>query len=153
MSRFVVDASVAAKWVLPEAYSDLALILLSDRHDLLAPDLIWPELGNVLARRCLSGMLSVAEAKEVFQSLSRYPLAMRPTQTLVPEALVLATSLGRLIYDCLYLALARRDNAKLVTADRKFFDAVARSVTASSIVWIEDIGASISGSRRHPPGL
>ena len=51
MSLFVVDASVAIKWFLPEIHSDAALPLLAHKHLLHAPDLIFSEFGNVLWKR------------------------------------------------------------------------------------------------------
>src|SRR3546814_12493636 len=55
MSNFVVDASVVCCWVLPDEAStiaDRALDLLGT-NDAVAPDLVWPEVRNVLmlARR------------------------------------------------------------------------------------------------------
>ena len=48
----VVDASVAAKWFLPELHKDKAEELLRDfldeKLDLIAPDLIISEVGNIL---------------------------------------------------------------------------------------------------------
>jgi predicted nucleic acid-binding protein len=58
LTRYVLDASVAAKWFLPRAHETLvdeALALLSDyaadRISLMAPDLLWPEFANILWRR------------------------------------------------------------------------------------------------------
>lgn len=39
MSRYVVDASVAVKWFVPEIHTDASLRLLDGNHELLAPDL------------------------------------------------------------------------------------------------------------------
>lgn len=51
----VVDASVVAKWFLPEAYKEKAEQLLreflNDQTDLIAPDLIVSEVGNVMWKR------------------------------------------------------------------------------------------------------
>jgi hypothetical protein len=51
----VLDANVAAKWFLPPAHETLAeeaFGLLEQyvrgRTRLLVPDLVWPELGNIL---------------------------------------------------------------------------------------------------------
>jgi predicted nucleic acid-binding protein len=57
MRRYVVDASVAVKWFVPEIHSAEALRLLSSDCELLAPDLLPSELGNIRAvpvRTCLS---------------------------------------------------------------------------------------------------
>ena len=52
---FVVDASVAAKWLLPamqEPLVEQANRLLGQQTvgsaDFVVPDLFWPEIGNVL---------------------------------------------------------------------------------------------------------
>ncbi|MGH8512394.1 MAG: type II toxin-antitoxin system VapC family toxin, partial [Gammaproteobacteria bacterium] len=51
MSRWVVDASVAIKWFLPEVHSESANRLLRVDYQLLSPDLIWAEFGNVLWKK------------------------------------------------------------------------------------------------------
>ena len=48
MSCYVIDASVAVKWFVPETYSQAALHFLDVDHELIAPDLLIPELGNTL---------------------------------------------------------------------------------------------------------
>ncbi len=45
MSHYVVDASVAIKWFLPQVYADSAQSLLVGDHRLLVPDLLYTELG------------------------------------------------------------------------------------------------------------
>ena len=51
MMKVVVDASVAAKWFLPEIHSDAAARLLDPAIALYAPDLIVPEFGNILWKK------------------------------------------------------------------------------------------------------
>lgn len=51
MTRYVVDASVAIKWFLPEVHSEPASRLLREERYLLVPDLIWAEFGNVLGKK------------------------------------------------------------------------------------------------------
>ncbi len=46
----VVDASVAAKWYMPEEYSDRAMDLLHSGLELIAPDLLLLEFGNIILR-------------------------------------------------------------------------------------------------------
>jgi predicted nucleic acid-binding protein len=55
LNRFVLDASVAAKWVLPEQGETLSreAVLLLTRFaggevEFAVPDLFWPEVGNIL---------------------------------------------------------------------------------------------------------
>jgi len=58
---------------------------------------------------------------------------------LLPAALDLAMALDQTVYDCLYLALAERRSSVMVTADRRFHEAVGSSIWADRIVWIEDV--------------
>lgn len=43
MSKFVVDANVAIKWVLPEIHSEIAQRLLDDVYELLVPDFFFSD--------------------------------------------------------------------------------------------------------------
>jgi predicted nucleic acid-binding protein len=60
VSRYVVDASVAVKWYLPEPESDAAGRLLDPEHDLIAPDLLFAEVGNALWKRWRRGEIGSA---------------------------------------------------------------------------------------------
>ena len=57
MSKVVVDASVAAKWLVTESLSDKALALLGGPDDLISPDLLLPEVGNILWKKARAGDL------------------------------------------------------------------------------------------------
>lgn len=48
MKLVVVDASVVAKWYVPEIHTLAALKLLDGTYGLDAPDLLPSELGNIL---------------------------------------------------------------------------------------------------------
>ncbi len=62
MTRFVVDASAAIKWFLPEIHSTAALRLLDPSLELHAPDLLFPEVGNALWKLVKRGEISVEDA-------------------------------------------------------------------------------------------
>jgi hypothetical protein len=68
VSLFVVDASVAIKWFLPEIHSDAALRLLAGEHTLHAPDLIFSEFGNVLWKRFRKREISRAEVSATIEA-------------------------------------------------------------------------------------
>jgi predicted nucleic acid-binding protein len=53
--KLVVDASVAAKWLVPEALSDAAVGLLNPDNELVVPDLFWAEVGNTLWKKAAPG--------------------------------------------------------------------------------------------------
>jgi predicted nucleic acid-binding protein len=120
----VVDASVALKWVLPEADSEIALGLVG-RQRLIAPDLLAVEAGNALWLRVRRRELTAIEARTALVDLLGVPMDYVPDRPLARAALSLAADLEHPAYDCLYLALALNRAAAVVTADRRFAAAVA----------------------------
>ena len=113
----VVDASVAAMWFLPEPLSEEAALLLAPRYDLVAPDLILLEVGGVLLRALRRDEIGLAEATEAFAA--RLPAAVRtfPAVDDGEAAFDVARRHGGTIYDAVYVALARRLNAPVITND------------------------------------
>ncbi len=143
MSRFVVDASVAIKWYLPEPNSADADRLLNNGSQLLAPDLLFPEVGNILWKRVMRSELTVHKAQVILRALETLPLTLRPADALSENAMTVACSLKRSFYDSLYLALALMADCRLVTADKKLFDAVKDAAPIKKhILWIEDVPVS-----------
>jgi predicted nucleic acid-binding protein len=133
----VVDASVAVKWVLREEHEAPARRVLS-RGPLLAPHLLWAEVGNTLWKRYRRRQASVEEVRWMLADVQCLPVTTFAHRPLLSAALDLALSLDQTVYDCLYLALAEARNSIVVTADRRFYDVVSGSVWADRILWIED---------------
>ena len=138
MKRFVVDASVAVKWFVPEVHADAAARLLDGRHELLAPDLIVAEFGNILWKKAQRKEISKGEAREIARVLRSIPFTYAPSIELLDAAMEIAHGIGRSVYDCLYLSLAVARRCRLVTADRRFFTAVGSSPFADNVKWVED---------------
>ncbi|WP_439613928.1 type II toxin-antitoxin system VapC family toxin [Reyranella sp.] len=122
----VVDASIVLKWVLEEQGSEAAEELLE--KDLAAPSLWLLEAANALWRRTVRGELTQAEAVERLTELSKAPIASVPLEQDLPEAMRLALQLNHPVYDCLYLALAKRLGTYVITADTRFGQAVGSHV-------------------------
>ena len=140
MSRFVVDAGVAIKWYLPEPNSADADRLLNGGFQLLAPDLLFSEVGNILWKRVMRSELTVQKAQVILHALDSLPLTLRTASVLAENAMTIACSLKRSFYDSLYLALAMMADCRLVTADGKLFDAVKKTTPIKKhILWIEDV--------------
>jgi predicted nucleic acid-binding protein len=132
VNTLVVDASVAAKWVLPPANEALvpeALRLLDlyakGQVKFLVPDLFWAELGNVLWKAVRQQRLTSAIAMQAVNTMRSRGLPTVASERLLPDALPVAISTGRTLYDCLYVALAMASHAQLVTADERLANAVA----------------------------
>ncbi len=133
---FVVDASVAVKWFLPEIHAEAASRVLSGGHNLLVPDLVFPEVGNILWKRVRAGEVTPEEAEVVMQTLGALPLAVHPSWPLVLPALEIAVQTQRTVYDSLYLALAVREDAALVTADERLYNALQGTPLAAHLRWV-----------------
>lgn len=123
--HIVVDASVAAKWLIPEADSVIAMRLLDAPYQLHAPRLLVSEVTNVLWRRALSGSLDRYEAYRLANEVTGMSLQWSQDEATCVDALRIALELGHPAYDCMYLALALRIGADVVTADKRFVLAVA----------------------------
>lgn len=119
MRRLVVDASVAAKWLLPEPGSDAAVRLL-EKEDVAfhAPELFDAELGNVFWKRVQRRQLDAIEATEMIALVTRMPVTRHSHADLLEPAFALAIELSITVYDALYVALALALDAPLATADR-----------------------------------
>ena len=128
----VIDASVALKWVLDEPGKDAADALLEE--ELIAPSLWLLEAANALWRRTQRGEINGEEAKERLSELYNAPVTTTTLEDDLLAAADLANVLGHPVYDCLYLAMAIRENTYVVTADSRFHAAVDRSLTLKGAV-------------------
>ncbi len=118
-STAVVDASVAVKWVMAEEHAEAALLLLESGMGLAAPAHWLGEAVNAVWAATRRGELTEDEAQERAATLAEAPIAAVPLGQLASAAMAVALRLGITIYDSLYLALAERQDATLVTDDRR----------------------------------
>lgn len=119
MNSFVIDASIAVKWVVEEEGTQEALIL-RQRAKLLAPELLVAECANILWKKVRRDELSKEEALLAARLLQAAEIEMLPTRSLLEAAARTAIELDHPAYDCLYLALAITRDCRFVTADERF---------------------------------
>ena len=115
----VIDANIAIKWYVNQSGSIEANELAASNEILIAPELILAEAGNAFWLYVKNGMYSQASAHEAMAKLAHRLNEVIPLSDLIEQALAIAIKLNHSIYDCFYLALAEREKATLVTADRK----------------------------------
>lgn len=139
MSTFVVDASVGAKWWFPEAHREAALRLRSPAHDLHAPALFDLEVCSVVCKRIRRGEISARDGERVADLLEQVPVRRHGDRELLRPALALAHTTRQTLYDCLYLALALILEARMVTADERFYRATRSAGAAEHLVWVGDV--------------
>ncbi len=128
--KLVIDASVAAKWFLPdEPFSESAVELLrqttAGTADFIVPDLFFAECGNILWKAARRKRVSAEKTLAAIQLIAQLQLATIPTVGLLETTLEIAINYGRTFYDSLYLAVSAKQQAVLVTADEKLANSVA----------------------------
>lgn len=121
--RYVVDASVALKWVLPEPDAAKAIVLRdefrSGIHQFLAHETFAVEVAHALTRAERRGILRPPQALHRLRNILSTVQRLHRSLPLLSRAVELS-SLHRIgVYDCLYIALAEREQCALVTADSR----------------------------------
>jgi predicted nucleic acid-binding protein len=107
----VIDASVVAKWFLPEAHKEKAEQILrdflDDKTDLIVPDLIISEVGNVVWKRSAQRKeISTTEAEQIYANFLALNLPLNHSPGMATAALKLSLEQNHPIYDMLHRALA-----------------------------------------------
>lgn len=101
--KYVLDASVGLKWVLPEDGSDKALALgLEYRngvHELIAPDTFPPEVAHALTRAERRGILTPQEGAAHFTALLKGLPAIHASLPLLPRAYELSSQVRLGVFD------------------------------------------------------
>lgn len=124
----VVDASVLVTLLAGAERAAQAQAALGGRHrrSLWAPHLLDAEVGHSLRRRAAAAQLGPSAALAALDDLVRLPLRRVPHRDLIPRAWELRENLS--FYDALYVALAERLEATLVTFDARLARAAAGHV-------------------------
>ncbi len=138
--KFVVDASVALKWLVAEADSKAADTLL--KHELCAPGFIYLECANALWRFTKRGEATMEQARDKLRALHRLKIARVEQSSLVTRALEIACALGHPVYDSLYLAAAERQQCRVVTADSRLLNKLAASAFAPLAISLQGAAAN-----------
>ena len=137
MTQFVIDASVAVKWVVQETGTSEALALRKAK--LSAPDLIIPECANILWKKHRLGQLTSAEASSGAQLLERADIELVAMGAQLHRALALAIELDHPAYDCFYIALALEKGCAFATADQRLLRKAQQSSRKDVAVAIFDL--------------
>ena len=129
--QYVIDASVALKWFLPEPYSDKADALLQrflhQGLSLVSPDLLVPEVGNALWKRsALQAEIPLSDAQESYRDFLRLQVPLESSSVIANDAFNLAAQEQQTVYDALYVALALQRGCEFVTADQTLVTKLVR---------------------------
>ena len=136
--RLVVDASVAIKWLITEPDSGIARELAASDEDLHAPRLMASEVANALWRKARLSEVKRGDIGTMLAWVPEMPVRWSADETIGADAARLALALDHPVYDCVYLALAHRIGARVVTADPRFVAALAPTEHGEAVVTLAD---------------
>jgi predicted nucleic acid-binding protein len=132
VNRLVLDASVAAKWFLPSRgetltheASELLERYATGDMGFLVPDLFWAELGNIFWKAVRHQRWSRANAETALRAARDRNFPTLAAFPLLDDAVSIALTFDRSVYDGLYVAAAIASKTHLVTADERLANALA----------------------------
>ena len=121
--KYILDSSVAFKWLVTEVDTNKALQLLNEfqqgHHELLAPDIFPIEIAHALSRATRQGRITTARGNQLFIDFLNQLPGLIASLPLLPMAYAISSTLRQGVYDSLYVALAEREQCEFVTADDK----------------------------------
>ena len=120
----VVDASMAAAWMLPDERNDTTdeVLLRLIREPGRAPSLFWHEARSLFLKAERRGRFPAGGASAFMQRLWRLPIEDAGAGA-DATVFALAGAHGLSSYDATYLALALAEQRPIATLDKKLADA------------------------------
>jgi predicted nucleic acid-binding protein len=129
--QLVLDASTAAKWLLPADGEDLIpearnLLIAHERGhvEFFVPDLFWIEVASAVGKAIRRRRLSPEHGAGLVRDLLAYDLETLPSRTLIERAFAIASTHNCSVYDCIYVALAEEAGCDMITADERLVNAL-----------------------------
>jgi len=121
--KYVIDASVAAIWVLRAPLTPKALQLRDDYrrrvHELIAPAHFPHEIANALTKAERQKLISIGDAHLLIADVLNTAPVLHAVDPLFYRAVDMSSQTRSAFYDCLYVALAEQESCAFVTTDDK----------------------------------
>jgi predicted nucleic acid-binding protein len=119
--RYIVDASVALKWVMNETDAPIALRIRNQFrqsiHELIAPDVFVLETAHGLSKAERKAI--VPDCEILWLELMADCPEIFPSFPYVKRAIQIARKARIAVYDCVYIALAEHEHCGFLTADER----------------------------------
>lgn len=118
----VIDASVVAKWLLPDEENSAADLIKRDFAkgvSVSVPIFIFYEVNNLLKSAVLSGRLNSKSALTLYEAFLDFRFTVYLSKKLFKSALRKALELNISSYDASYVVLAENLQIPFYTADEK----------------------------------
>lgn len=129
MTAFVVDASVAAAWLLPDeatAYTE-AMLVATAAGGAWVPSLWLLEIGNLLQSAQRRRRIDAAKRVELVAAAAGLPLRVDRELLDMVALDAIAADQQLTVYDAVYLELAKRRALPLATLDSKLLAAMQKA--------------------------
>ncbi len=120
----IIDASAAIALIVESARTETVREIFSSTAELAAPDILIAETTNAIWNHRRNYAFSAQTVGAFLKGLCANVVIVS-SSTLVTEAYQIAIELNHPPYDALYLALAKRDAAQIVTFDERLVRRVA----------------------------
>ena len=121
--KYVVDASVALREVLPSPLTAKARALKADYlarvHELVAPDIFPAEIASALTKAERQKLISVGHGSAYYAKIASAWPVFSPYFPLTGRAMDISSQTRSSFLDCLYVILAEMEQVEFVTADDK----------------------------------
>lgn len=132
MKVFVIDTSALLRLFipdgpLPEGVEEAIRSVERGGASLLAPELLLAEAGQVLKKKRDLGVLSDVELDDLLADLLGLPIQLCSHKPVLRDAIQKASDAKLTVYDALFLVLAEKHNAVLLTADERLQKAGKRN--------------------------
>ena len=133
MKVYIVDASVAVRFLLIEDLSDKARLVLEGFRDdvieLKAPSLVRYEVGNTLWKAVRQRLISASEASQKFSDFLKLQLdSVELDEQECRDALAWAIRNDATYYDSVYVKASEKTGATLLTADDALHEKASKDV-------------------------
>jgi predicted nucleic acid-binding protein len=151
---WVVDASVAVKWLVPETLeAEASAVLEAAREGRIrvhVPEIWLSEIASSLwqkTRRPPGDRIAVRIAAELLESVRQLRVSVHSHEDLVVGAFGLACRSGISVYDALYAALAFSRGFPLATADERLVARLQAADLATYVVALRDVRSLLESGR------
>jgi predicted nucleic acid-binding protein len=134
--RHVIDASVSVVWEVASPLSRKADLLRNNFrngiHELLAPETIIWETADALIKLERQKVLLPGRARPLFIDFLKTQPVLYGAAALIHRAMTIALQSRAGLYDCLYVALAEREQCELATADQRLVNSLQNQFPLSN---------------------
>jgi predicted nucleic acid-binding protein len=133
MNHYVVDASIAAKWIFLEQGSDKAQQLLEDFDSFLVPELFYLEMDAIITKKVRKRELDASDAHRKREQVEKFAVEKIEHYSISQLAFNISISLPVTFYDAIYLALAVEKEAVMWSADDRLVRGLSTTIFSEYI--------------------